>query len=116
MPDSLRCPRVTDWKLTEVKLGALQSTQQSQGEQKSRKFAILHHLTLTTAPNVLLYPSVFHIGLYRGVAQPGSAFGSGPKSQGFKSPLPDQPSLALSGRATARHASEASEGCRAEAA
>jgi hypothetical protein len=26
---------------------------------------------------------------FRGVAQPGSAFGSGPKGQGFESPLPD---------------------------
>ncbi len=43
----------------------------------------------------------------RGVAQPGSAFGSGPKGRGFKSHRPDQPSLGTPGM---------SEGCRAEAA
>ncbi len=39
----------------------------------------------------------------RGVAQPGSAFGSGPKGQGFESPLPDHLEFifAQSGRSAA---------------
>ena len=41
---------------------------------------------------LLVWPRGWRINteLIRGVAQPGSALGSGPRSREFKSPLPDQ--------------------------
>ena len=41
--------------------------------------------------NLLTKPFEFRmLERHRGVAQPGSALGSGPRGQEFKSPLPDQ--------------------------
>ncbi len=64
------------------------ATRARQKSQKSwtiyRESCILLELASTAQPTQMVLEEI------RGVAQPGSALGSGPRSREFKSPLPDQ--------------------------